>query len=241
MDKLKIMKINIVCLKWGTKFGPEYVNNLYNGIARNTSVEFSFHCLTDDATGLTDKIITHDLPYAVLDGWWNKLYLFSNELQLTKGEKIFYVDLDTVITGNLDDIINHDCKHITVLRDFYTGLAKSVVGNDNVGSGLMSWYHGDYTFIWDSFIENPEIAIESVHPHGDQKWIQNCISDRIYWQDVVPNQVVSFKVHCKEGLPDDARIICYHGKPSIPESITNYTKDWIWNLTPAPWIGDYWK
>lgn len=233
--------INIVCLKWGVKFGPEYVNKLYNSISRNISKPFKFHCFTDNSAELNSNVIVHKLPYDNLSGWWNKLYLFSNEIPFNKNDKILFVDLDTVITGNIDDIVNVDCTNLVVLRDFYTGLEKSVVGNDNVGSGLMMWFHGDYSFIWDKFIKDPEEAISLMKPHGDQKWIQHCLSTRTYWQDVLPNQVVSFKVHCKEGLPDNARIICYHGKPSIPESITNYTKDWIWNLTPAMWIQEYWK
>ena len=35
------------------------------------------------------------------------------------------------------------------------------------------------------------------------------------WQDLYPGQVVSYKVHCKDGLPKDARLVKFHGKPRI--------------------------
>ena len=34
--------IDIVCFKWGPKFGPEYVNNLYNAIQRHVTVPHRF-------------------------------------------------------------------------------------------------------------------------------------------------------------------------------------------------------
>lgn len=234
--------IHIVCLKWGKKYGPEYVNRLYFGLRRNSNIPFRFHCFTDDSSNIVDDVIIHDLPFKdQLDGWWNKVYLFSTDIPIPIGEKIFFVDLDTLITNTLDDLLNHDPKKITVLKDFYTGLARTVIGDDNIGSGLMSWYHGQYQYIWDNFIHDTATAIKSVEPHGDQRWIQQQVADRIYWQEAFPGRVVSFKVHCRDGKPPAAAIICYHGSPSIPESATQSSKVWKWTLNPQPWVFDYWK
>jgi hypothetical protein len=234
--------INIICLKWGTKYGPEYVNRLFYGVKRNTTRSFKFHCFTDDATGIIADVIIHDLPFKnSLEGWWNKVYLFSNDLPMSTGEKIFFVDLDTLITNNIDGVLDHDPHAITVLRDFYTGIAKTVVGDDNIGSGLMSWYHGQYFDIWDDFIKDPQAAIMSVRPHGDQRWIQKKIVGRMYWQDTFSNQIVSFKVHCRQGLPEQASIVCYHGTPSIPDSATQSSRSWKFVIDPQPWVLNHWK
>ena len=29
------MENNVICVKWGTKFGPEYVNRLYKMVEKN--------------------------------------------------------------------------------------------------------------------------------------------------------------------------------------------------------------
>lgn len=232
--------INIVCLKWGTKYGPEYVNRLYAGVKRNTTVDFKFHCFTEDTTNVNHEVITHPLPYGTLEGWWNKLYLFSDDLPIPKGETIFFIDLDTLITSNIDDLLTMNCDPIIVLRDFYTGLARTVVGDDNVGSGLMVWKHGQYPEVWNTFIKDPERAIRSVMPAGDQKWVQHQIPVRTYWQDVT-DKVVSFKVHCNSGLPETAGIVCYHGKPSIPESYRQHNKVWKYDIPPQAWVLDHWK
>lgn len=223
---------NVICLKWGTKFSPEYVNRLFYGVRRNTTLPFTFHCFTDDATGLHRDIKIHDLPYKNIEGWWQKLYLFSNELPIEG--RVLFLDLDTLVVGNIDQIISQSTGFI-VLRDMFA--QKS----DNVGSAVISFEIGKHTHIWDEFIKNPQAAIRSLHPHGDQRWIQKQQLDRQYWQDLFPSQVISFKVQCRAGLPPTARLVCYHGKPSIVESITTTTVTQRYTIPPTPWVAEYWK
>jgi hypothetical protein len=232
------MKINIICLKWGEKYNSDYVNRLYHAVKRNTTISFKFHCFTDDPSEINSEIIIHELPYKNIESWWNKLYLFSDEIDIPQGDKIFYIDLDTLIVDNIDDIVSHDDKKIIVLKDFLNGIAATA---GEMGSGLMSWRHGDYTYIWTKFINDPNQAIKSVEPFGDQQWIDQCVKDRSYWQEIFPDRIVSFKVHCRSGLPENASIICYHGKPNIPESATFKGKIWKFEYTPQSWVLDYWR
>ena len=37
----------ILCMKWGTKYGAEYVNRLYNMVKRHLTLPFKMVCLTD--------------------------------------------------------------------------------------------------------------------------------------------------------------------------------------------------
>lgn len=232
--------INIVCLKWGDRYGPEYVNRLYRSLCRHTTQSFRFWCLTENCSGLLKEIQTLDLAEPDrLDSWWNKVSLFSRDNGLPLGERIFYIDLDTLIVDNIDDLFAvESVPDIVVLRDFYYGIAKTA---GQVGSGLMSWRHGEYDHIWQAFIRDPETAVMSVRPHGDQAWIESQIFAWYYWQDLWPDSVVSFKMHCQQGIPPGAKIICYHGKPSIPESVTFQGRQWKWDLTPQPWVLDHWR
>lgn len=231
--------INVVCLKWGTKYGPEYVNRLYAGIKRNTTVGFKFWCFTEDATGLIPEVNVLPLPYADrLDSWWNKLAMFSPALPFVPGTQLFYVDLDTLITGNIDKLLTFKTAKMVVLKDFYHGMVKSA---NTVGSGLMTWKHGKYCHVWTKFITNPEKHVQQAGTYGDQWWIEQRVSDLLFWQDLFPDQVVSFKVHCRKGLPPDARIVCYHGRPSIPESMTELTQVDKWTIAPQPWVAKHWR
>lgn len=236
--------INVVCLKFGTLYGPEYVNRLLASLKRFTTIPFKLHCFTDDIRGIHPDVHNHQLPHNLPgNGWWQKLYMFSKDMPITG--RIFYIDLDTLITGNVDDIISHEGK-FTVLHDFFmirlpTRKDKWGTGAEAVGSGVLSWNAGEHTQIWETFIKDPKSAVASLSPHGDQKWIQIHQPDREYFQDLFPNQLVSFKVHCRNGLPKNARIVCYHGKPSIPESINTTTRVQGYTIPPTAWVKDYWK
>jgi len=37
--------VNILCLKWGTRYPAEYANKLYRGVARNLKRPFRFFLL----------------------------------------------------------------------------------------------------------------------------------------------------------------------------------------------------
>ena len=52
----------VACMKWGDKYGPEYVNRLYNMVERNTTLPFKFICFTDNADGLLPEVSVRPLP-----------------------------------------------------------------------------------------------------------------------------------------------------------------------------------
>lgn len=226
---------NVVCLKWGTKFQPYYVNRLFYGVRRNSTVPFIFHCFTDNGEGLDPGIECHPLPHANVTGWWQKLYLFSDDLPI-KG-RILFLDLDTLIVKNIDHYITHDTG-FWVLRDLW--VPKS---SRRMGSAVMNFEIGSRPHVWNEFLKNPEANVKKTLPHGDQRWIQNqdLKNDRKFWQDKYPGEIVSFKSECRRGVPKNAKIICYHGTPSIEESITKTTKAQRFVIPPTPWVKEYWK
>lgn len=236
--------INIVCLKWGRKYGAEYVNRLHNAVRRNTTVDFRFWCFTEDATDILPGIEVLPLPWADrLDTWWNKIFLFAPDNGLPQQEQILYIDLDTLIVSNIDDIMAVDqVPDIVLLKDFYHGIARTA---GEIGSGIMSWRQGQYPDIWEQFIKDPGAAVATVMPHGDQAWIARHVKAWYYWQDLFPGRVVSFKLHCAQGLPPGAEVVCYHGRPSIPESVTQITDHSTasrkWRVEAAPWVLDHWR
>ncbi|RYH13798.1 hypothetical protein EON65_34825, partial [archaeon] len=111
--------LTIVCVKYGQKYGPEYVIRLFNMIEKTWSVfsngnagwrEFRFVCLTDDPVGL--QVVQQRggkvLPLAIAHlehivkagGWWSKVSIFNTSAYVSAAScsSILYVDLDTVIS-----------------------------------------------------------------------------------------------------------------------------------------------
>ena len=52
----------IICMKWGSLYGSDYVNKLYNMCEKNISDAFRFVCLTDDCSNLKKEIETFSCP-----------------------------------------------------------------------------------------------------------------------------------------------------------------------------------
>ncbi len=144
-------------------------------------------------------------------GWWCKMALFDPAI---KGD-ILHIDLDTIITGSLDDLLN--ASGSMMLRDFYFPI--------RLASGVMRWTEEHRQIIWREWIKAPRLAMgqfEGVAKGGDGAFLAHVIRlhslsvQRV--QDQFPGQVCSFKVDCAKSPPPDARLICYHGSPRPHET-----------------------
>ena len=93
-------KINILCLKHGTKYDSSYVNKLYTACKKHCTLDFKFYCATEDPQNLHPQINVIKLPNSAMSGWWYKPWLFSRDLQLTG--TILYMDLDVVVADNIN-------------------------------------------------------------------------------------------------------------------------------------------
>jgi hypothetical protein len=212
--------VNICCVQAGNYQGrgAEYVNNLHDMVLRNMPPQtpFRFICFTDNAEGLDAGIDVRPLPESGLEGWWNKLALFKPDV-FPDGERVIYFDLDTLIIGALDPVLQYSGE-FAALRDFYRP--------DGLGSGVMMWEAGHYvSAIWESW----EIDKRPLLDGGDQTAIEKYIglaADRL--QDVLPNKFVSYKVDCLPYPPQDAAVVCFHGEPR-PHNCTQ------------KWVADVWK
>lgn len=166
-----------------------------------------FVCYTDDPTGLDDCIETRELPKE-LEGWWGKLYLFS---QLK--EKTLFLDLDTVIVGGLDDIVAYD-GDFAILRDFYRP--------NGLQSSFMLW-NGDHSYIWDKWVEAGQPRVDG----GDQAWIEKTVTKFDIWQDLYQGDFVSYKAnHCQDKFPKGSKVVIFHGNPRPHEAGGWVNKVW---------------
>jgi len=98
--------VNIVTLKWGDRYGPHFVNRLYNGVKRHLTRDFRFLCFTDSKAGLRTGIEPYPLPSIGLPEafsrtTWLKLGLFMDNLGDMQGDCMF-LDLDLLITDKID-------------------------------------------------------------------------------------------------------------------------------------------
>lgn len=74
--------LTVACVRWGDKYGAEYVERLAAGVRRHLRRDHHFVCYTDDMEALrgTVGIAARPLGTACGEewrGWWHKAFLFS--------------------------------------------------------------------------------------------------------------------------------------------------------------------
>ena len=124
--------VNVLCMKWGTKYSHEYVNKLHSMVRRHLSRPFRFVCLTDDDRDLHPEIEAFPLiDLELTDGperGWNKLATYSSPLYDLQGQALF-LDLDVVIVDSIDCFFEHDAD-FPIIKDW---VKKDCTGNSSVG------------------------------------------------------------------------------------------------------------
>lgn len=201
--------VTVICVKSKPDYKHTHVNRLYKMVKKNLSVPHRFVCLTDDPLGVVCQ--TKKLPKGV-GGWWAKLAMFREGV--TKG-RVIYFDLDTLIMGNINFMAEYE-GDFAILRDFYRP--------DGYGSGVMLW-NKQRPDIWDDWIK----AGKPLHPLGDQGWMEQKVQNADRVQDLWPDKVLSYKVHCASRKPTDASVVCFHGTPKMDDFHEDHWVRRIWD------------
>ena len=243
-EEIPDKKINVLCMKWGTKYSPEYVNTLYSMVNRNLSKSFRFICLTDDPIGLNEKIETFPIPELSInlsgpERGWNKLSVFTKPLYDIEG-RVLCLDLDLIITGSLDELFDQP-GDVLIIRDW---IKRDGTGN----SSVYRFEAGSHADVLDRF-QNSFDTIKHIY-RNEQEYLSSALLEKqvlSYWPD---RWCKSFKRHCIKSfsflmareteVPNDARIIVFHGKPDPHEAMAGESGKWYRYFKPASWIGDYW-
>jgi hypothetical protein len=175
--------VNVCVLRSGGEYGPEHVRWLARQVP-------GIVCLSDvPVPGVEVVPLRYGWP-----GWFAKLELFSGSID---GDLMFY-DLDTVVLKPLEMP-----NRTTVLRDFCKPR--------RMGSGLMYIAEQDKAAVWNAWIADPAGHMMRAGRGGDQMFLNRHIGTAQKWQHIAP--VYSYKQHCRAGLPADAAVVCFHGRP----------------------------
>jgi hypothetical protein len=180
----------LTVLRSGGDYTWEHVERL-RAQCEQHAPDSRFHCLHDD-------LMLHKWP-----GWFSKI----EALRLTG--PILYMDLDTSVMGDLTPLLEAaETRRFIALRN-------PLPTPSRFGSGLMAW-SGDMSHVYRRFAADPARHVARCTTQavwGDQGFIAEDEPDPTLWQDILPGQIVSWKVECKQGIPETARVVYFHGKP----------------------------
>lgn len=183
-------KVNILCMKWGSKYGADYVNKLYSMVARNLSKPFRFICLTDDAKGLMSNIECFPIPKISVElsgpeRGWNKLAVFQESLYDITGD-ILCLDLDLIIVGSLDDLFEIEGSFL-IIKDW---VKSDLTGNSSVYRFTVG-AHKEVLSVFENSFESIKKTFRNEQEYlSDMMAKKNCLK---YWP---VDWCRSFKRHC---------------------------------------------
>ena len=148
--------IHILTLKVGTKYGSEYVNNLYRSIKKNSTAPFTLYCYTEDPSGLDEDIVIVPLedPSEFSLQWHKVKFHKMNFADIPTGEKCLILDIDWIVTGDMDHILNYDLPERTFgcFERWWSNLRHLC----KINGGFQMYYMGDTHRLWMTFSKNPD-------------------------------------------------------------------------------------
>lgn len=206
------MKLYVV-YKTGGDYDIEYVNHILKALT-DYNHKIEFHCITDDEE-LEDKHFTIPMQYAY-PGWWSKMELFRPDID---DEAFLYIDLDTIIVKDLDQIMGICSIHPNdpiMLSDFFY--------SHKLASGVMWLPKEIREIIWNEWILDPEAIMQDHAKYGDQEFIESVFKkyqiDCKRWQSLLDGGVIlSYKAHVRhKGIINNTELVCYHGQPRPHET-----------------------
>jgi hypothetical protein len=131
-------------------YTPDYVSKLYKSLKRNCTIPFEFICLSD--TDVEADVILPYNHYSNIKKHWHKLKFFSSQFANQQpGDEIVIMDIDQVITGNVDDLIGHPVSKNELITYGVWWPEKL-----KINGGFYKFKSGSFDYVWNDFALNPE-------------------------------------------------------------------------------------
>ena len=192
-------RVKIICVfRSGRDYKAAYVENLKKALDRELKTDdWDMVCFTDvklDIPGIEVQPFVLNLP-----GWWSKIEAFRYI------GPCLYLDLDTLVISDFSSIF----ERIRMLGDKQFLMLEPFNERQVWASGIMAW-NGDWSWLFTDFQQKDMAAVM------DQKHISKALME--FGAEIGSIQdnlkgIYSYKRHCKASAPDDATLVCFHGKP----------------------------
>tara|TARA_E500000318_G_scaffold5613_1_gene5871 strand:+ start:53 stop:724 length:672 start_codon:yes stop_codon:yes gene_type:complete len=223
--------MNFACVCYGIKYKLEYVQKLYNMVQRHTTIPHKFYLFTDHVNPkqqLNGDIIIKQFPMFNLQGWWNKMQLFHPGV--LEGTTL-YMDLDVVITDNIDCFYNYEPE-----ADF-VGMNDFNPDTKIFNSSIMRFKPETMKDkLWQPFIDDRENWLRY---SGDQNVISDIIMKHPETKSFPDSWTQSYKWHDRKGQRyhkgkwtfehnGESLVTVFHGEPNPHQSDMEWVKKaWI--------------
>jgi tetratricopeptide (TPR) repeat protein len=207
-------RLTVACVKHGTKYGPDYVNRLYAMVRRHLPGNWRFVCLTDDPHGICPEVGIIDISTIETQGWWTKLALFDPQIPFPD-QTIFYLDLDTVIVGDLGFIEGLKVGFYVLEHSYTPGYNSSVMLFDRTFAAPV--HHRFRNSAIDRLV-------------GDQDWLEECMPgiDTFPRGPIQLHKSLDLDISSADLARTGAKIVTF---PTVPKP----------HQIPHGWVAEHWR
>lgn len=205
----------VVTLKSGGDFEPWDAVTLANQVRDNLNVPHTFRCLTDmeiDDDWIKVMPLEHGWP-----GWWSMVEMFGI------AGPVIASGLDMIVVGDLDRLAE---LAMTCPNDvFYMARPqpKPFSKGELWCSGLQIW-NGDWSWLRDNFDPDVHIGQFDKEQRYTSKMLHNDGVEIRAVQDYFEGYY-SYKNDCRRVVPDDAKVILFHGHPRPNQCRDKWVRD----------------
>ena len=107
---------------------------------------------------------------------------------------------------------------------------------------------GRHGFLYEDLAVSPYEEVEKARG-SEQRYTSHKAMDKDVFDYIPGDWVVSYKYDCNPfprnylaapRLPDEARVVCFHGRPKMPDALEGYTGSFIRYSKPCDWLKDHW-
>lgn len=217
---------------WGSAFAPGDAAKLAAGVRRHLRQPHRFVIVTDHPRGRfgdwpTIAIPEEDRPLLAIPGCFARLRMFDPAWQLRIGaeERILCIDLDSVITGPLDPVVDRP-EPFVILQG--GNLANPCPYN----GALIMLRAGTNRQVWSEFSLDAASAAPFYEFPDDQGWLHHMLPGAPGWAVGSSSGVYVFRKRGwppGDALPVDARIVTFSGRRQ-PR-----------HLEDLAWVRDHWR
>jgi hypothetical protein len=224
--------ITVACFLWHDPqakhrnlytYGPEHVRTLKRMVDRHLSLPHEFACITDRpelfAADAAIRPVALDTTTHIPGTRFIKLMAYRPDAGDILGPRILCLDLDTVVTGRLDPLVDRPEDLVLWRNPNFGGRRRA-----RYNTSMVLLRAGARPELWTRFDKRRTPDMLAAYVGGtDQAWVSHVASpDEAHWTDrdgiYGAGRLLDIVPGVQTVLPDDARIVFFPGRrePSLP-------------------------
>ena len=203
-------------------YTAQHVNIFESMLARNLTIPYELVCITDMPKGINCRTIPLWDKCRHLGGCYNRLYVFSSDMKDMIGPRFACVDLDCVITSNVDKIFSRTEPFII------NRYGPNPKNNQKYNGSFFMMNAGVHDQVWSTFdsVSSPalmhDLHLKNQVVGSDQAWVSYLIESAT---TVGPEDGIYDARIIKHTLPLDASIVFFPGQRDPTQNAYSWVTD----------------